>query len=156
MNGVNSNRCLKFFVKFDLQGHEFNFKLPDGKENYKTCTGGFCSIMLMIILLSYMITSGLEFQLREKYTIRKKEYEGIFLDSNYTFNGDNGFAVAASFWTPFSDRWDDPEIGELNFYIKYWQSSSEAVDFRKLSTRRCTNKDFIVPEGSDRSSYGFY
>ena len=100
MNGVNSNRCLKFFVKFDLQGHEFHFKLPDGKENYKTCTGGFVSIMLMIILLAFMVTSGLEFQLRENYTIRKKEYEGIFLDSNYTFSGENGFAVAASFWTP--------------------------------------------------------
>ena len=54
----------------------------------------------LLLLLSCMITSGLEFQLRENYTIRKKEYEGIFLDSNYTFNRDNGFAVAASFWTP--------------------------------------------------------
>ena len=132
MNRLYSNhskhRCRRFIVNFDLQGPEFKFKLPDGKENYKTCTGGLCSIMLLITLLAYSITSGIEFQLRENYTIKKKEYEEIFLDSNYTFSGENGFAIAASFWMPNyfdKDFWSDPEIGQLNFYIKYWADSSE-------------------------------
>ena len=37
-------------MNFDLVGHNFNFKLPDGEEYYKTCTGGFCSLTFFLIL----------------------------------------------------------------------------------------------------------
>ena len=103
-----------------------------------------------------MITSGLEFQLRENYTIQQREYDGRFWASNFTFTKENGFAIAASFWYPEDKaRWDDPEIGELKFYNKYW-NNNELPKFRELRTRSCTDEDFQVAEGEKRSEYGFF
>ena len=84
-NKQYSNRCLHFFVNFDLVGSTFNFKLPDGKEYYKTCTGGFCSLLIMLILLSYTIATFIEFNTRANYSIIKRDFESVYLDSNYTF-----------------------------------------------------------------------
>ena len=77
--------------------------------------------MLMVALLAFTITSGVDFWLHENYTIMKKEYEGIYLDSNFTFSQADGFAVAASVWIGHNNGLgEDPEIGEVKFYIKSW------------------------------------
>ena len=39
---------------------------------------------------------------------------------------------------------------------KYWESASDSPRFRELKSRKCTEDDFKVPEGSPRSSYGFF
>ena len=81
------------------------------------------------------------------------------MDSNYTFTGENGFAIAASFWMPNTvDKagWSDPEIGELKFYSKYWSDAEGLPEFRELRTRKCTDNDFTVAEGEKTSKYGFF
>ena len=87
-----------FFVNLDLVGKEFNFKLPDGNERYKTCTGGFCSVILLIIMLIFAFATGLELKERKSYTIQKTEYDNVFGDSDFAFSSADGFAVAAAFF----------------------------------------------------------
>ena len=149
-------------MNFDLVGHNFNFKLPDGEEYYKTCTGGFCSLTFFLILLAYSAATGVQFFAKDNYKIVKRENEGIYLNSNYTFGYDNGFAAAAGVWlNPDSISAIDPnldhhEIGQIKFVMKYWEDLDESVKFRELDSRLCTDEDFKVPEGATRSQYGFF
>ena len=125
-------------MNFDLVGHNFNFKLPDGEEYYKTCTGGFCSLTFFLILLAYSAATGVQFFAKDVYTIVKRDTEGFYLDSNYTFGYDNGFAVAAGVWlNPESLSELDPEInhheiGQTKFVMKYWEVLDESVKFRDM------------------------
>ena len=154
---------MHFFVNFDLVGHNFNFKLPDGNEYYKTCTGGFCSLFLVLILLAYSAATGVQFFTRDSYTMIKREFEGVYLDSNYTFGYEDGFAVAIGFWLntegyehEFNTKGDNDEVGQIKFVEKYWETQDENVKFRELKSRLCTEEDFQVPQGKSRSSYGFF
>ena len=63
----------------------------------------------------------------------KKEYERVYLDSNYTFGYDNGFAVAAAFWRDLGENEEyDEEVGSIKFVIKHWKSPDDAPEFREL------------------------
>ena len=153
------NRCCQFFVKFDIEGQAFRFKLPDGKDKYQTCIGGVCYIFVSIILLLYSVSTLIELVTRQNYTLVTKEFEGVNVYSSFTFGKDNGFAVAAGI-SGSDNNWDageeDLEIGQLKFVIKHWNDVTESTQFRELKSRKCTEEDFKIEEGQARSSYGFY
>ena len=51
---------------------------------------------------------------------------------------------------------EDPEIGELKFFMRSWDNPNSLGDVKPLKTRPCTPADFYIEEGNDRSEYGFY
>ena len=45
----------------------------------------------------------------------------------------------------------DPTIGQLRFYIKYWENwnANSEVAFRELTQRPCTDEDLIESTGDE-------
>ena len=70
--------------------------MPDGRERFKTCTGGIVGIILGILLLTYASTQFLVFWRRERYSITEKFYRNSLEELDY-FNKTKRFAVAAAF-----------------------------------------------------------
>ena len=64
------------------------------------------------------------------------------------FGKSDGFAVAAAFWgTGVHNVIEDPEIGQLKFYLKWWDNPSEIPKFRQLASRDCNEADFDSTNG---------
>ena len=51
---------------------------------------------------------------------------------------------------------DDPEIGQVKFYVKHWERSTDGVQFDELKAKPCAREDISVGEGQARNDYGFY
>ena len=119
------SKCGRFFRKFDFIGPEFKFLLPDGEETFRTATGGAFCIFFSILILIYIVGTGIALRLREGYSLVELTDEGVYTDSAFSFGYDNGFAVAAAVWygdERLNTGVEDPEIGELKFIMKHWSN----------------------------------
>ena len=52
----------------------------------------------------------------------------------------------------------DPEIGEIKFYLKYWDVDVEGytVDFKEIESKVCTEADLNDNSGSNSDVSAFY
>ena len=144
--------------KADFEGRSFDFYLPDGERYQKSMLGG-CIFLCMAVL--FILYASVLFQVlfeRSDYNILERRYEKELIDTNFSFGKEHGFAVAAiiSEWPITSETIEDPEIGELKFIMREWDLSTSYASETELKTRPCTEEDFNVKEGTDRSEYGFY
>ena len=76
--------------------------------------------------------------------------EGVYKDSVFRFNYDNGFAVAAAVTygdARLNEAEEDPEIGQLKFVMKFWNNATQGVEFKELKTRPCKSEEFNLREG---------
>lgn len=96
---------------------------------------------------------------RSDYSILETRNDAIYMDSTYAFDHTKGFTVAAAVTygdESFNFEEEDPEIGQLKYFIKHWAASTEGVKFRELKSRKCLPEDFEFQPGHKRSNYGFY
>ena len=112
--------------------------------------------MLLIGFLTYRITV---LSLRQEYKLTTSVQENHF-DLFPGFSLDDGFKVAAGVVTYNGsvELIEDPEIGTLKFYIKYYQHPvyGTSLDFFELESTYCDpEKDFNDIEGGNTES-GFY
>ena len=145
--------------KFDIYSPNFQFLLPDGNAQYQTATGGTLCIFFGLIVLIYSLSTGIKLVNREGYSLVELTNENVYRDSDFSFSYDDGFAVAAAITygnTTLNTLQEDPEIGQMKFVIKYWQNSTQGVEFRELKLRNCESKDIAMKESVDRNEYGFY
>ena len=152
------NKCLGLLRKFDLYSPSFQFRLPDGKSEYQTATGGTFCLLFSALVLVYAITSGINIIRREGYSIVEMAKEGVYSDLTFSFKKDDGFAVAAAVWhgdTSLNMEDEDPEVGQIKFVIKNWENPNQ-MNFREVKTRSCQPEDITIPEGETRNEYGFY
>ena len=116
--------CTQRLVVFDLSKNFFQFYLPDGRTQFKTCAGGVFGIILGLLLLTYASSQFEVFWNRESYSILQKQYRNS-LEELDKFNKSKRFAVAAAFsGTGEFQVPEDPEIGGIKFYIKSWANPS--------------------------------
>ena len=79
------NKCLGLLRKFDRYSPGFQFRLPDGKSEYQTATGGIFCLLSSALVVIYAITSGINVMRREGYSIVEMEKEGVYSDSTFSF-----------------------------------------------------------------------
>ena len=79
--------------------------------------------------------------------------------TNATFGLEDSFTVAAAltFYDGSNVDVTDPEIGELRFYLKSWDSTAEvsSTQFTELKTRVCTRADLNYGKGDSTESKFF-
>ena len=146
------------FKNVDFEGRSFDFYLPDGTRYQKSMSGGcifICMTVLFILYASVLFQVLVE---RTDYNILERRYENELLETNFSFGRENGFAVAAAFAElPVQpEPIEDPEIGYLEFALRSWDNANSSGYHKPLKSRPCTEEDFKIKEGSDRSDYGFY
>ena len=81
----------------DLSKNHFKFSLPDGNVKFKTCTGGFATILLGTLVLTYAITQLIVLVERSNYVIQEKYVENELKHGEFKMDKENGFAIAAAF-----------------------------------------------------------
>ena len=85
--------------------------------------------MLILIFIAIVVYGSVLLQIlieRTNYSILEKKYENELLDTNFSFGSHDGFIVAAGITEyPLSESSgiEDPEIGELKYFIKSWDSN---------------------------------
>ena len=81
----------------------------------------------------------------QEYVINEA-YREHFFETSVTFSQDDGFQVAAAVTNFDGDQRaiEDPEIGEVKFYLKQWgiDDDSPGISFKEVKTRPCEDKDF--------------
>ena len=148
--------CTSHLIKFDASRHYFQFYLPDGRTRFQTRAGGIISIILGILILTYASSEFAIFWMRDSYIITEKFLRNSLKDLDH-FNKTNRFSIAASFIDNGNQKIpDDPEVGQLKFFIKSWKENDEVASFRELITRSCFDEDFLIQNDETMSSYGFY
>ena len=97
------------------------FNLPDGKEKYRTLLGSILSVFTIILMGSYAYIKLVKLLRYQDYVINES-YREHFYETSFTFSQADGFQVAAAV-TNFDgnpEEIEDPEIGEVKFYLKQW------------------------------------
>ena len=77
------------------------------------------------------------------YTVNKATHE-YYYESNYAFSQNDGFQVAAAVTSYDGNQQsiEDPEIGQIKFYLKQWGLGSDGLDFIEVKTKPCQPEDF--------------
>ena len=144
------DKCVNAIRKFDVYGPNIQFLFPDGNEQYKTCTGGFCFIFWAVIIFAYGTSTFATMYSRTNYSILKSENQSTYKDSEFNFTKIDGFAVAAgiTYGDPALNKVEnDPEIGQLKFVVKHWANVTQGAQFRELKSRSCTSDELLTKEG---------
>ena len=89
--------CLHYVALADAGNHNFKFMLPSGSTKFKTCSGGFATILLGTLVLLYAVTQFIVFWERSNYSIQEKHEDSVLTHSDFKFAKDDGFTVAAAF-----------------------------------------------------------
>ena len=87
----------------DLVGGVFNWYLPNGKKYYKTSMRGFYLLLCFLVVLAYILATFIELIERSNYSIQNRVIENNFTDKNFRFGKEQGFAVAAGFYSASFD-----------------------------------------------------
>lgn len=97
INSTYKRNCLHYVAKADAGDNNFKFMLPGGSTKFKTCSGGFATILLGTLVLLYAVTQFIVFWERSNYSIQEKHEDDILKHSDFKFAKDDGFTVAAAF-----------------------------------------------------------
>ena len=131
--------------------------MPDGYNTYSSFVGSVLSIVTFVIILmygSYKLTKLIDGQ---DFRVRVHTHENEFA-TNSTFGMVDGFTVAAALTIFDGSNADitDPEVGELKFYLKRWDTSDEVSEkFTELKTKVCTREDLNYGQGDSEESKFF-
>ena len=131
-------------VVLDQFGSKFEFKLPDSKTVFQTLPGAICSIICIVVMLvyaGYKLSTLVE---RSEYSLIQELYEFQY-DDTFKFGQDDGFAIAASitdFDSSRTEAIEDPTVGTIQFYMKYWSVEQSTLGFKKIKSRSCNEADF--------------
>ena len=155
----NLSRCDRVQEKalhLDLYRRPFMFNLPDNSSMYRSLLGSVLSVITLCILLSYAIYKLVKLDSHTEYQINEVHRDQYY-DTSFTFSQADGFQVAAAI-TDFDgnqEETEDPEIGEVKFYLKQWglNDTSPGISFKEVKSRPCNDKDFnlgtsLAPESS--------
>ena len=132
-------------LHLDLYRRPFMFNLPDKSTKYRTLLGSVLSVLTVAIMLSYAYLKLIKLQSYQDYVINEAYREQLF-DTKFALSQANGFQVAAAV-TNFDgnpEEIEDPEIGEVKFYLKQWgiDDDSPSISFKEVKSRPCEEKDF--------------
>ena len=114
------DRIQKSFLKFDLYRKPVQLLLPDRADAYRSLCGSVLSLVTFILMLAYgiyKVTTLVDFN---DAKVERQHHEDFF-DLKELKPG--GFQIAAAViqWDTETGSIEDPEIGEINFYLKRWE-----------------------------------
>ena len=140
----NLGRCDRVQEKalhLDLYRRPFMFNLPDDSSMYRSLLGSVLSFITICTLLSYAIYKLVKLDSHTEYQINEAHRDQYY-DTSFTFSQADGFQVAAAI-TDFDgnrEEIEDPEIGEVKFYLKQWgfDDDSPGISFKEVKSRPCS------------------
>ena len=122
--------------------------LPDGRNEYRTFTGGILSIVTVIVMLGF---AGYKFSVlvqSSDYKVQMRLEEGFYEDSD-PFGIEDDFMIAAAITGDFEPMYEiDPAYGDLKLFSKSW-NYEEYLGWRELEWEFCPQDYFQY--GSHRS-----
>ena len=77
----------------DIYGRPFYFRLPKGRQKYKSLVGSICTIFTLSIVFAYAIYK-FELLIQKEEARVQRSVEEEFYDGNFTYTREEGFNVA--------------------------------------------------------------
>lgn len=139
-------------LQLDMYRKPFLFLLPDHNEQYRTFLGSILSLITFLIMGFYSVYKIMTLFAITDYRIMKATSENYF-DVLPGFSERDGFSIAAAVtaYDGSPEPIEDPEIGTLKIYLKYWghPQFGEDFGFKELKTELCDPaRDFNNLEGT--------
>lgn len=127
-------------LELDMYRTPFLFLLPDHNEQYRTFLGSVLSLITFALMGFYSVYKMMTLFALADYRIMQATSDNYF-DVLPGFSGDDGFSIAAGItaYDGSPDPIEDPEIGTLKIYLKYWgmPDLGEGFGFKELETELC-------------------
>ena len=134
--------------------------MPDHEPRYRSLAGSCFSLFTIILVISYAAYKLIDLLELNDYKLQEAVQENFFTAEVPLTPQDHGFMVAAAItaYDGSSEVIEDPEIGTLKMYIKYWgnyEGSDGSFGFREVETELCSQDDFNNVEGTNTKSKFF-
>ena len=118
-------------------------KLHEGKSKEATWMGAFCSLMVLLVTISYTFQK-IEVLVSKRDVDILSAIEDSFLSSEEVFGAEQGLQIAVSF-VNFGDNFVDPSIGTLNLGYSKWGYREDSGEYYEelgyFPTRLCTKRE---------------
>ena len=116
--------------------------MPDHESTYRSVFGTVLSILTLILVVTYSTYKFIDLIELNDYKIQEEKREKYY-QYDMPLAQDQGFQVAAAItsYDGSSENIEDPEIGTIKMYIKYWRENIEEVaddegfGFREIKTK---------------------
>ena len=121
--------------------------MPDHRDRYRTILGAFLSILTFTLILAYGSYKITDLIYYKDFKLLKFEKEN-FYDMREPFTNEDGLMIAAAItaYDSETEPIEDPEVGEIKFYLKQWDveniDAAESIQFIEIPTRPCIKDDF--------------
>ena len=139
----------------DLYKRPFYFLMPDRTEYYRNYLGTCLSFFTLFLVLVYGFIKFGDLMEYKDYKVFEIKEENYFKDSD-KFTSNDGFNIAAGIFGFEENFKEDPEVGTVKFYLKFWDTENQethgAIQFKEVKTRPCQISDFNDPQGSNSES----
>ena len=121
-------------LRLDMYRQNFQFLMPDHEATYRSCIGTVLSILTLILVFSYSTYKFIDLIELNDYKIQEEKREKYY-EHNVPFTQEQGFQVAAcvTSYDGNSESIEDPEIGTVKMYIKWF--GEDALGFREIKTK---------------------
>lgn len=159
----NSSRASRFvncagrnFFMLDQFGETFTMKIDDTNTEIKSSMGAFCSIILILVVSSFMYQKVDIWLQREDVDVWSATQSHHF-PTDYQFTHEMGLNIAFAFsgYDNIEEDILDPSYGSLVFTTYEWGEDAEGVPFLKyveLESHTCSKAELGL-EGEEASHF---
>ena len=130
----------------DRFGQSFTLRLEEGRETLRSRVGALCSVMLIILLISYAGYKVSVLEGKKSIDILQAVRENHF-DDTHEFTNQQGLNIAAMVVNPFNPATHqliDPSFGRIKFSRSHWRVNEQGkfqLDFTELESHVCTSEE---------------
>ena len=120
--------CGKQILRLDLFSQDFTFRLPDGGRSKPSLPGCIMTFILLTSVAFYGLMQAVQLATYDETDIMVSSRDSFFSDQ-YVFSGGMMFAFGLTAWDAVQTNIEDPTIGTLKPYYKFWNADSDAPEF---------------------------
>ena len=128
-------------------------RIDEGREVLPSKMGALCSILLLVILITFASYKIYILQARKSIDIIQAVKENHF-DHTYVFGPEQGLNIAAAVFDPTDEstfEMIDPSYGRMRFSLESWSRSDDEkafIDYTEIKSKQCTTEEAVTSESS--------
>ena len=150
------SRSLDKLLKYDSFAETFAFKLPEGKDSFRTVKGCILTVLLILTCIFYGTMMSIKLQAFDETDVMYSVVDA-FYDADFVQSDNLAFAFGLTAYDSNPDPVEDPSIGVVNAYYKSWglDESIGGIKWELLPVRDCTEAELHINNQTDANSQFF-
>ena len=126
-------------------GQRFNFKVEEGEDEMKTCMGSFCSLIFLLLVVSYTFFQFIILMEAHHMASLKMQYADTD-ELSYESDGFN-IAIALSSYGDVTKQELDSTYGEITFHSSTWgtdEADKPIKTLEQITSHHCSARELNI------------